>query len=56
MKKNHRCNDHNCPDCYPEYWQPEDDSHQALAWPYAAGLMVLLLVLALVYIGGAPGP
>ncbi len=50
----HRCQDRNCPDCYPEYWQPEDDGHHALAWPYAAALIVLLIVFAFVMLAGAP--
>ncbi len=50
----HRCDDLNCPDCHPEHWQPEDDSHHALAWPYAAAGMVLLIALAFVMLAGAP--
>lgn len=54
--RRHRCTDLNCPDCHPEHWQPEDDSHHALAWPYVAGLLLLLLLLALVYVHAGPTP
>lgn len=49
----HRCEDLNCPDCHPEYWQPEDNDHHASAWPYAA-LMALLVAAAFVIVSGAP--
>jgi len=52
----HRCNDLNCPDCHPEYWQPADDSHQALAWPYAAALALLLIAFAFLYVSSGPVP
>ena len=48
------CTNRDCPDCYPEHWQPEDDSHHAWAWPYAVALLALLMALALVYVHGAP--
>lgn len=56
MKKNHRCHDLNCPDCYPEHWQPENNDHHALAWPYAAALMGLMVLLAFLYVSSGPGP
>ncbi len=52
--KDHRCNDLNCPDCYPEYWQPEDDEYQAPALPYAVALLALLVALGFVVVSGAP--
>ena len=43
-----KCRNRDCPDCYPEHWQPEDDSYHAWPWPYAVVLLGLLLALALV--------
>ena len=51
-----RCHNLECPDCHPEHWQPESNDHHALAWPYAAALLVLLVILAFVYVSGHPGP
>lgn len=54
--EHHRCHDLNCPDCYPEYWQPQDNDHHALAWPYAAALLGLLAFLAFLYVSGHVTP
>ena len=54
--RHRRCGDRNCPDCYPERWQQEDDEPYALPWQANAALLGVLVILALVYVSGHPTP
>ena len=51
-----RCDDRNCPDCYPERWEHEDDEPQGLPWQAAYALLALMVALAVLYVSGHATP
>ncbi len=55
---NGKCDNPDCPDCYPEKWEDNDvDAGPTWAWPWSVALLLLLAAWAVWFVtSGAVRP